>query len=192
VAGSQGVRAEHARIEALWLHPNVPAATRRRVAQRYPSARMYADREAMLAEHPLTALPCYEPPPRPHAASRAAAVLAGAALLTLGALPIQVLQSSALLQDVWLGATAATAVLVTYLLFAVHGVGHLAAALVTAGLLAWLAAPLFGLAGWVLRVPLLRGFLVAGGGYLLALRPGYFPIVRAERERAFCGVRPSG
>lgn len=192
VAGSQGIRAEHARIEALWLHPNVPASARRRVAMRYPSARIYADRGAMLAEHPLTALPCYEPPPAPRVASRAAAVAGGALLLALGALPMSVLQSAPLLQDAWLAATAAAALLMTYLLFAVHGIGHVAAALIAAGVLAWLAAPLFGLAGWVLRAPLLRGMLVAGGGYLLALRPGYFPIVRAERERAFCGVRPSG
>jgi hypothetical protein len=192
VAGSQGIRAQHARVEALWLHPNVPTATRHRVALRYPSARIYGDRDAMLAEHPLTPLPCYEPPPPPHRLARLAAGGAGAALLTLGALPLSVLHSSALLEGVWLAVTAATALVTAWLLVGVHGVGHLAAGLVATGVLAWLAAPLLGVAGWLLRLPLLRGMLVAAGSYLLALWPGYFPVVKTERERAFCGVLPSG
>jgi hypothetical protein len=44
--------------------------------------------------------------------------------------------------------------------------------------------------GWLLRVPLLRGLVFATGGYLLALRPHHFPVLRTPRERAFCGVRP--
>ena len=58
-----------------------------------------------------------------------------------------------------------------------------------AGVLAWLVAPSLGLAGWLLRLPLLRGLLVAAGGYLTSLRPGFFPVERTPRERAFCGVR---
>jgi hypothetical protein len=56
--------------------------------------------------------------------------------------------------------------------------------------LAWVAAPAFGVVGWLLRLPLLRGLLVAAIGYLLALRPGYFPVVHTERVKSFCGVRP--
>jgi hypothetical protein len=55
---------------------------------------------------------------------------------------------------------------------------------------AWLVAPAFGLLGWALRLPVLRGLLVTGAGFLLSLRPGYFPVARARRRRAFCGVRP--
>jgi hypothetical protein len=65
LAGTKGVRAEHARIEALWLHPSAPAWLRQRVAVRYPSARLYADPEAMFTEHPLTQLSCYEAVVRP-------------------------------------------------------------------------------------------------------------------------------
>ena len=57
-----------------------------------------------------------------------------------------------------------------------------------AGVLAWFAAPLFGLAGWVLRLPAIRAALVASGGYLATLRPGYFPIVRAPAPQRFRGV----
>ena len=74
VAGTQGVRAEHARIDAMWLHPTAPGWLRQRVAGRYPSARIYADPDAMLAEHPLTALACYEPP-RPRRRCRGAAAV---------------------------------------------------------------------------------------------------------------------
>jgi hypothetical protein len=66
----------------------------------------------------------------------------------------------------------------------------LGAGLLTAGVLAWLLAPMFGLAGWLLRAPVLRAIVVAAGGYLLTLRPGYFPVAGSPREKAFCGVRP--
>ena len=65
IAGTRGLRAEHGRIQALWLSDAVPAALAARVAQRYPSVAIYRDRAAMLAEHPPTRLDCYEPlPPR--------------------------------------------------------------------------------------------------------------------------------
>ena len=189
VAGTQGVRAEHARIDAIWLHPNVPAWTRRRVASRYPSARVYADRSAMLAEHPLSVLPCYAEGPERHPARRAGAVGGVGALLTLGLVPAAILHRSAALWTLWLGVTVALGVLAAYLLVGTRARGHLAAAWITAGVLAWVVAPQFGLAGWLLRVPVLRGLLVAAGGFLLTLWPGYFPVERGTRERAFCGVR---
>lgn len=188
VAGTQGVRSQHARIDALWLGAGVSPPLRNRIALTYPSARLYADRAAMLAEHPLSELPCYEPPARRRALPATAIAAAGAALLTLGLLPPSVRTGP--VHALWLGTVVAVAALMLWLLFGQHGTGHVAAAVVTAGLLAWLAAPAFGLAGWLLRLPVLRGLLVAGGGYLLALRPGYFPVVRTERPKAFCGVRP--
>lgn len=190
IAGTQGVRAEHARIDALWLHPNVSPSLRRRVASKYPSARIYADRAGMLAEHPLSQLTCYEPPPPRRLLARAGTAVLGAALLVLGLLPSPMLHGSTLLWNTWLAVLLGTAALTLWLLVGVHSTGHLAAGFVLAGLLAWLAAPIFGLAGWLLRAPLLRGLLVAGGGYLLSLRPGYFPMVRGARERTFCGVHP--
>ncbi|MEP7179401.1 MAG: hypothetical protein ABI775_09955 [Pseudonocardiales bacterium] len=30
--------------------------------------------------------------------------------------------------------------------------------------------------------------LVAAGGYVLSLRPGFFPVEHSPRGRAFCGV----
>jgi len=190
IAGTHGVRAEHARIDAIWLNPNVASWTRKRVAARYPSARVYSDRQEMLAEHPLSSLECYEPVAPHRLLPRLGAVSAGAGLLALGLLPTTLLRQAALLWDAWLLATVATAALAVWLLVAAHGPGHRAAAFVTAGVLAWLVAPLFGPPGWLLRLPLLRGILVATGGYLVALRPGFFPVERSSHERAFCGVRP--
>jgi hypothetical protein len=189
VAGTQGVRAEHARIEAIWLHPNVPRWVRQRVASRYPSARIYADRQAMLAEHPLSQLDCYQEQATRRLLPRIAAGIAVAGLLGLGLLPVTTLHRSAALWALWVVMTLAVAVLAVWLLVGAHGIGHRAAAFVTVGLLAWMLAPLFGLPGWLLRAPLLRGLAIAGAGYLLSLRPGFFPIERTRREKAFCGVR---
>ena len=190
VAGTRGVRAEHARIDAIWLHPNVPAWARRRVAARYPSARVYADRAAMLAEHPLSELPGYRAEPQPATASRALLVGLGTALLTIGVLPSALLASTPVLHGLWLAVTAATGLFAAWLLLGSHSTGHFAAAVVAGGVFAWCLAPAFGIAGWLLRAPLLRALAVGAGAYLLSLRPGYFPIEHGRRVRAFCGVRP--
>lgn len=188
VAGTQGVRAEHARIDALWISPQAPWWLRKRVATRYPSARMYADADAMLAEHPLTELNCYEHPQPRGVSSVVMAVFGLAAVMAVGALPLRTLHSFGALWDSWLVVTAGVGALAAWLLIGVRSAGHLAAAFVVAGLFGWLLAPLCGPAGWLLRVPLLRG-LVAAGGYLLALRPHHFPVVKTPREPTFCGVR---
>jgi hypothetical protein len=190
VAGTRGFRAAHARIDALWVSPAAPAWLRRRVAGRYPSARMYLDSAAMLAEHPLTSLPCYRLTGRRRFLPAAAATLVGSALLALGVLPLRILRANPLLWDSWLVTVCVTAAFTCWLLAGAHGAGHFAAAFVLAGVLAWLVAPLFGLSGWLLRLPLLRGVIVAAVGFLVGLRPHHFPVVKAARQRAFCGVRP--
>jgi hypothetical protein len=189
IAGTQGVRAEHARIVAVWLNPSVARWLRSRVAARYPSARTYTDRSAMLAAHPLSELDCYEPATPRRTLGRLSAAGAGATLLALGLLPAAVLRHNAPLWDAWLVTTASVALLAGWLLLGAHRPGHRAAALVTAGVLAWLIAPMVGPLGWLLRLPVLRAGLVVAWGYLRSLRPGFFPVERAPRDRAFCGVR---
>jgi hypothetical protein len=189
VAGTVGFRAQHARIDALWLHPNVPRWVRQRVGSRYPSARIYADRAAMLAEHPLTELPCYDAAPGRRRGWAVMIALAVAAMLALGVVPSAALSAMPALHLLWLGATCITGLFAVWLLVCVHSTGHRAAALLALGALAWMIAPALGLAGWVLRLPLLRAAVVVTGGYLASLRPGFFPIDRTPRERAFCGVR---
>lgn len=189
VAGTQGFRAEHARIDAIWLRPEAPRWVRTRVAGRYPSARLYADADAMLGEHPITELACYEPRRR-RPATTLLGVLGVVVLLALGLVPYSTLSTTHVIWELWIAVTAAAAGLTAWLVLGAHGVGHWAAAFVMAGVVGWLVAPLFGLSGWLLRVPLLRGIAVAAGGYLVALRPHYFPVVKERREKAFCGVRP--
>lgn len=189
IAGTKGIRAEHARIDALWISPASPLWLRKRVATRYPSARMYSDCTAMVGEHPLSELSCYERGPARQLAPLLGGLLGLVALLVLGLLPLELLHSNAALWDGWVLSTAAVSAFTGWLLIGAHGAGRFAAAFVMAGVLAWLIAPLFGVSGWLLRVPLLRGLAVAAGGYLVALRPHHFPIVKTPRERAFCGVR---
>ena len=190
VAGTRGVRAEHASIDAIWLHPNVPQWVRRRVEGRYPSARLYTDRDAMLAEHPLSVLACYADDPPRRVTPRLASVTAALGLLALGALPVSILRAAPALWVLWLVTTVLVAALAAWFLVGSHETGHRAAALITVGVLAWLLAPLLGVPGWLLRLPVLRALAVGAGGYLLAMRPGYFPVERSRQERAFCGVRP--
>lgn len=186
VGGTLGVRAERARIEAIWLGPGAPTWLVKRVGLTYPSARLYSDRATMLAEHPLSVLPCYEPQRPRLVVHRVAPAMAGAALVGLGLVPSAAIHGA--LADVWIGVTVALAVAVGWLAFGSRAIGHSALAVILAGFLAWFAAPLFGLAGWLLRLPALRAACVAAGGYLATLRPGYFPVVRAPVAERFRGV----
>jgi hypothetical protein len=188
VAGTQGVRAEYARIDALWLSPAVPKWISARIALRYPNARIYRDREAMLAEHPLSNLPCYELPTRPAVFARAGLGAFAAGVLVLGVLPWRLIDGAVL--TIWAAALGWLALAVLAVVTMHRAPGRAASVGLLLFAAAWLAAPAFGLAGWLLRLPILRAMLVAGGGYLLALRPGYFPVVATPRARAFCGVRP--
>lgn len=190
VAGTHGVRAQYARIDAIWLHPNVPSWARHRVATRYPSARIYADRAAMLAEHPLSRLDCYDDAPAPRNRFGPPWLwLAGLLTLALGALPSGTLHAATVLWWAWLSISALLAASAGWLLVGAQTAGHRAAALLALGVLGWVLSPVFGWPGWLLRLPLLRAGLVVTGGYVMSLRPGYFPIDHAPRERAFCGVR---
>jgi hypothetical protein len=186
VGGTLGVRAERARIEAIWLGPGAPTWVVKRVGLTYPSARIYLDRDEMLAEHPLSMLPCYAPPKPPSLPRRLAVPVAATVLIALGLVPSSAVHG--VLWDVWLGVAVAIGVFVGWLVVGSRAIGHVALAVVLAGVLAWFAAPLFGLAGWLLRLPAMRAVFMSAGGYLAALRPGYFPIVRAPAQPRFRGV----
>jgi hypothetical protein len=143
----------------------------------------------MLGEHPLSRLSCYEKPPARRLAPLTATALGGAALLSLGLIPFDTLHASPALWALWIVATGAATTITGWLTVGTRAAGHLAAAFVMAGVLAWLLAPLLGVTGWLLRIPVLRGLAAGVGGYLVGLRPHHFPVVKAPRERAYCGVR---
>ena len=95
IAGSRGVRAEKARIEAIWMSPKVPEYLRHAVTARYPSAVVESDVDQLLADHPPSELSCYDPqPPREPRARQIATRLAVGVALFSGVLPQQ-----------WLGGT---------------------------------------------------------------------------------------
>ena len=82
IAGSRGIRAEKARIEAIWMSPKVPEYLRRAVTARYPTAVVEPDVDQLLVDHPPSELSCYDPqPPRePRARQIATRVAVGVAL----------------------------------------------------------------------------------------------------------------
>lgn len=178
IAGTRGVRAEHARIEAIWMSPRVPPNLAAQVVRRYPSAQSYARRSTMLAEHPPTVLDCYEPDaPRERASKRVAWWAITAVALIVGVLPAHWLgndQSARLIWGTALGLFLIGAV--------VTGRGRVDIAakrrrLLFAAVALWLLAPLVGSVGTLLlRLPLV---LVALLGLIhrasLARKAGRFP-----------------
>lgn len=59
ISGTKGVRAQHAGVVALWIDPNMPRLLIDKVRSRYPHVPMYSDRDAMLAEFPVSELETY-------------------------------------------------------------------------------------------------------------------------------------
>lgn len=158
VAGTRGVRAEHARIDAIWMSDHVPPVLAGHVAERYPSVAIHQDKVAMLAEHTLTRLDCYQPiGARPGTGTR----LTGAALL-LAALTLVCLPANWIWRDhearlLWLievvGFVCAAAVL-RRKSPAVSGRG---AALGCVAAALWLLAPVAGAPGvLLLRLPMVQ------------------------------------
>ncbi len=62
VPATRGLRAERARVEAVWLSPACDAELVEAVAARYPSTAVYRSVPAMLGEHPLSRLLSYRLP----------------------------------------------------------------------------------------------------------------------------------
>ena len=191
VAGTRGFRAQHARLEALWLHPDTPTWIRSQVAAQYPSSRVYADRELMLSEHPPTQLDCYQPEPGAATAPRALLAAAFAVVLALGLVPLRYLTGIALLEGCWIAAMAIVLAGGGYLLATGKVTGRVVALTMTTTLITWLVAPGFGVAGWLLRWPMIRAGLRAGRGAVRTARPHYFPIEPVQHSPISVGHWPT-
>lgn len=171
VAGTRGVRSQHARVEAIWMSPTVPADLAAAVAAGYPSTAVYADKAAMLSAHPATQVDCYETPtPRDQARSRRGMRAAVVAALILGLLPWSWLTGNSDAFILWVAA-------VIGFFIASINYGKRAEptarkrALVCSATVLWLLAPLAGPAGILfLRVPILQIALVAHQQRRIALR----------------------
>lgn len=176
IAGTRGIRAQHARIEAIWMSAAVPSELARAVAARYPTTSIYTDADQMFADHRPTRLDCYEDDPAPPGPLNALAVrLALPAAIVVGLLPAGWLAGPADVRTVW------TLVLGLGLIGAAVGrrrrsdvAGRRRMLLLVATAL-WLLAPLAGSAGVLfLRLPMLEVF-----GLTAVLR---YRIVREARR----------
>ena len=173
VAGTQGI-ARAARPHRRDLARRRGAASTACGSRSTASARIYADKAAMLAEHPLSVLPCYESPPQHRAALRGPVIHCSVRRCSGSNCCPLVPRRRIFLRCVTSGLTATVASAAPRVVAArrVARRRHLAAAVVVRPrLAAWLVAPMFGWAGWLLRLPLLRALLIAAGGYLLRFAP---------------------
>jgi hypothetical protein len=157
IAGTRGIRAEHARVEALWMSATVPGDLASSVAARYPTTTVYSDQAAMLAEHPPTVLECYEPdepgPSRKSLAMRLAIVAA----LVIGSLPAGWIWQQQYLRLIWAAEVCLFVAAAVILRRTRRDIRAPATTLLYLGLTVWLVAPFAGSAGLVLlRLPLVQ------------------------------------
>jgi hypothetical protein len=157
IAGTKGIRAQHARIEAMWFSSVVPAALVAAVAERHPSVAVYQTPEHMLAEHPLTRLDAYADDPRPSVLRRRATKAGVAAAIVAGLVPTGWISA---LPDGRLAWMIAFGVLML-VAFTVHRRQRDAAAqrrrLIARALALWMVAPWVGPLGLLLfRLPLMQ------------------------------------
>jgi hypothetical protein len=178
IAGTRGIRAEHARVEALWMSAAVPPDLAGLVRARYPSTSVYADKTAMLTEHPATDLDCYEQPPAPAQRWRRVGLwLVTALALVIGVLPAHWLGSNHNARIVW---GAELAFFAFGALVSLRGHTDIAAkrrCLLFVAVALWLLAPFAGTVGvLLLRLPLIQlGGLLLMQRALLARAASTFP-----------------
>ena len=163
IAGTRGIRAEHARLEAIWMSGRVPADLAAHVRGQYRGALVYGSREQMLDHHPPTVLDCYDDTDggsaSPGVDTGCRAALGGAVMLSL-------------LPTAWFGGQFAAAIcwplqIALLMLSAIANGARPAGAAATrhwvqlAAVALWVLAPTGGMAGWLLiRAPLLEIALV--------------------------------
>src|SRR5882757_73558 len=61
IAGTKGLRAQRAKVVALWLSPRLAPALRSKVVAQYRQIPLFSSKTAMLAEFPATVLETYRP-----------------------------------------------------------------------------------------------------------------------------------
>ncbi|MCU1656287.1 MAG: hypothetical protein JWO57_943 [Pseudonocardiales bacterium] len=176
IAGTRGIRAEYARVDAIWMSDAVPPGLAKEVAARYPSTTVYADKEAMLAEHPPTVLDCYELHSRQRTATSIALRLAILVALVVGCLPATWLDTHSDAQIVWASELC---------FFLVAGITRRTRtdpaakrqSLLFIAVALWLFAPYAGVSGTLLlRLPLIQmTALTVFQRHLLAREASRFP-----------------
>ncbi|MDQ2749271.1 MAG: hypothetical protein ABI775_00040 [Pseudonocardiales bacterium] len=162
VAGTRGLRSEHARVEAVWMSSTVPPDLAAGVAENYPAATTYADKTAMLAEHPPTRVDCYDDPSARQPARARTVVRAGLlTTLVLGLVPWRLVSGNYDALALWVAAVCGFLVAAVVYGRRAEVVARKRALICTAAVL-WLVAPLAGPAGFYLfRLPVLQIAFVA-------------------------------
>jgi hypothetical protein len=176
IAGTRGLRTQHARIVAVWMSATVPTDLVAAVANRYEGACIYSDKQLMFGEHPPTVLDCYEPDSPHQKAGRRGERVAVVAALILGVLPHTWLTSNRDLQLAWwfeltlvLASTAVS--------YRRSGVIAKRRVIYSSALTLWLLAPFGGAAGTLLlRLPMIQlAALVRAQRRVLARKASRFP-----------------
>jgi hypothetical protein len=156
IAGTRGLRAENARVEALWLSSAVPGELAALVAERYPDVTAYSEKQAMLATHPPTALDCYELDDERFDPSRWVVRLVAASALALGLVPAAWLASNLDVRVAWL-VELAVLLLATLHFWRGRSITSKRRSMQSVALLLWLLSPLGGVSGTVLlRIPIIQ------------------------------------
>lgn len=158
IAGTRGVRAEHARIEALWMSPTVPAELQAAVAARYPDVSRYGAKATMLAEHPPTLLDCYEiPSPGQRLLRKRVFQSQLLTALVLGLLPASWIWHHQAGQLIWGAALAWFGLGAAFFGLTAKDRHARGSALLCAAVTLWLIAPFAGSTGmFLLRLPILQ------------------------------------
>jgi hypothetical protein len=158
IAGTRGLRAEHARIEALWMSAAVPDELVARVISGYRSTAVYPDKLTMLAEHPPTTLDCYEVRTRGQQASTSLAVrLAIMSALVIGLLPANWIWRHHEARLLWAAELCLFLLGAAVLRLTRRDLPARGGALFLAAMTLWLIAPFAGAAGiLVLRLPIIQ------------------------------------
>jgi hypothetical protein len=176
IAGTRGIRAEHARVEAVWMSEKVPTELADTVAECYPAAAVYTDKQLMLTEHPPTQLDCYELADSGRATRRRGVRVAVVAAIGLGLLPHTWLAGNLDLLVAWLLELTGFLIAATYS-YRRHGVAAKRRAMQSFALVLWLLSPFGGAAGtFLLRVPMMQlAFLIMAQRRALSLEASRFP-----------------
>ena len=158
IAGTRGIRAEHGRIEAIWMSETVPPDLAAQVVHHYPGAASYSDKSAMLAAHPPTVLESYEiEAPRERTMKRIGLRLSIIVALIVGVLPSRWLGSNHDARIVWAGELCFFLIGVTILRRRRSDVAAQRRMLLFAAVALWLVAPFAGAVGVILlRLPLVQ------------------------------------
>jgi hypothetical protein len=164
IAGTRGIRAEYAGVEAVWTSGTVPPELVAALADRHPGIALYRDRTAMLTEHPLTSLDCYDDAGEPQrTVHRRLLQLAMVAAIVIGLLPQNWTWHNSDARLVWIAELTFVVGAALVVRLTRHDLRARALTLTFTAIGLWLIAPFAGPTGIVLlRLPLLQ-IAVLGG-----------------------------